>query len=51
MMDRLAREAGARVGGRLYSDALSPPGGPAPSYEALVRHNARLIVAALRAAA
>lgn len=50
-MDRLAREAGVRVGGRLYSDALSAPGGPAPSYEALIRHNTGLIAAALRGAA
>jgi len=26
---RIAQEAGARVGGALYSDALSAPGGPA----------------------
>jgi len=47
-LDRLAREAGVRVRGRLYADALSPPDGPAPSYEALIRHNTRLIVPAMR---
>ena len=47
-LDRLAREAGVRVRGRLYSDALSAPGGPAPTYEALVRHNTALIVPAMR---
>ena len=47
-LDPLAQEAGVRIRGRLYSDALSPPDGPAPSYEALIRHNTRLIVPAMR---
>ena len=51
MLERLSRDAGVRVGGRLYSDALSPPGGPAPNYEALIRHNSGLILAAMRGAA
>lgn len=45
---RLAREAGVRVGGRLYADALSPPDGPAPTYEAMFRHNLALLVPAMR---
>ncbi len=45
---RLASEAGVRVRGRLYSDALSPPGGPAPTYEAIFRHNVGLLVPAMR---
>ena len=48
LMDRLAREAGVRVRGRLYADALSPPDGPAPSYEAMFRHNIGLLVPAMR---
>ena len=36
----LAREAGAVVGGQVYSDALSPPDGPAPTYLAMFRYNA-----------
>jgi zinc/manganese transport system substrate-binding protein len=47
-LDRLAREAGVRVRGRLYSDALSPPDGPAATYEALMRHDTGLIVPAMR---
>ncbi len=47
-LDRLAREAGVRVRGKLYADALSAPGGPAPTYEALMRHNTRLMVSAMR---
>ncbi len=47
-LQRLAREAGVTVQGRLYADALSEPGGPAPSYEAMFRHNVGLLVAAMR---
>lgn len=43
----LAAELGVAVGGRLFGDALSPPGGPAPSYVEMMRHNARTIAAAL----
>ena len=45
---RLADEAGVRVRGRLYADALSEPDGPAGTYEALVRHNTTLMVRAMR---
>ncbi|MFC7608178.1 metal ABC transporter solute-binding protein, Zn/Mn family [Teichococcus aestuarii] len=44
---RPAAEAGITVQGRLYADALSPPGGPAPSYEAMFRHNVGLLVPAM----
>jgi zinc/manganese transport system substrate-binding protein len=44
----LARETGAAVGPRLYSDALSPPGGPAGTYLDLLRTNAGLIAAAMK---
>jgi zinc/manganese transport system substrate-binding protein len=44
---RIAEESGARIGGTLYSDGLSPPDGPAATYIAMMRHNARTIVAAL----
>jgi zinc/manganese transport system substrate-binding protein len=36
------------VRGRLYADALSAPGGPAPDYEAMMRHNVSLMVTAMR---
>lgn len=45
---RLAEEAGVRVEGQLYADALSDPAGPAPTYEALMRHNTALMVRAMR---
>lgn len=47
LMKRIADETGARIGGTLHSDALTPPGGAAPSYVELMRHNVRQIVGAL----
>lgn len=46
IIETLAREAGAVVGGRVFSDALSPPDGPAASYIAMLRHNATLFARA-----
>lgn len=47
VLEQVAAESGARIGGRLFSDALSAEGGPAPSYVALIRHNTRMIAEAL----
>lgn len=47
MVEQIAREAGAVVGPRLYSDALSKPGGPAATYEAMMRHNVTALVAGM----
>jgi zinc/manganese transport system substrate-binding protein len=47
LIDEVARESGAVVGPRLYSDALSAPGGPAATYEALMRHNVGALVAGM----
>lgn len=44
MVEQIARESGAVVGPRLYSDALSKPGGPAATYEAMMRHNVTALV-------
>lgn len=49
LVERIAREGGARIGGTLYSDALSKPHGPAPTYLRLIEHNARTLAAALQA--
>ncbi|MGI6247042.1 MAG: zinc ABC transporter substrate-binding protein AztC [Pseudochelatococcus sp.] len=46
LVKRIAAEAGMRVGGVLYSDALSGPEGPARSYLAMMRHNVDTIRAA-----
>lgn len=50
-LERLAREAGVAPRGRLYADALSPADGPAPTYEAMMRHNVTQMVNAMRGAA
>ena len=47
LIQRIAHEAGARVGGTLYSDALSAAGGPADTYLKLFEHNTRVLVAGL----
>jgi zinc/manganese transport system substrate-binding protein len=47
LVERIAREGGVRVGGTLYSDALSRPGGPADTYLNLFKHNASVLAQAL----
>lgn len=47
LMQRIAQETGARIGARIYSDALSPPNGPAGTYIDMMRHNIRALSAAL----
>jgi zinc/manganese transport system substrate-binding protein len=47
LIERIAKETGARTGAKLYSDALSAPEGPAGTYIAMVRHNIRAFAAAL----
>ena len=43
LIEQIAREAGVPVAGTLYSDALSPPDGPAGTYIDMMRHNITLI--------
>jgi zinc/manganese transport system substrate-binding protein len=47
LLDQIARETGAKIGGTLYSDALSGPNGPAPSYLDMFKHNVGALTAAL----
>ena len=47
LLDQIARETGAKIGGTLYSDALSPPDGPARIYLDMFRHNVGALTAAL----
>src|SRR5215207_1869648 len=47
LLERIAKESGARIGGRLYSDALSGADGPARTYIDMMRHNIRALSAAL----
>lgn len=47
LAERIAKETGAAIGGALYSDALSPAGGPAASYLDMMRSNLKQLTAAL----
>ena len=47
MMEQIAKESGAKIGGRLFSDALSDEKGPAPSYIEMMRNNIRQLATAL----
>ena len=47
LVQQIARESGGVVGPRLYSDALSAASGPAPTYEAMMRHNVTALVAGM----
>jgi zinc/manganese transport system substrate-binding protein len=44
---RIAEESKAKIGGALFSDALSPPDGPAPTYIEMMRNNVNELSAAL----
>jgi zinc/manganese transport system substrate-binding protein len=48
LLQRVADESGIAIGGTLYADALSLPGGRADTYLRLVAHNARTITDALQ---
>jgi zinc/manganese transport system substrate-binding protein len=48
LAELIRKESGARLGGTLYSDALSAADGPAPTYVALMRHNLATPMASLR---
>ena len=47
LMQQIALETGARIGGTLYSDALSGPDGPAGTYIDMMRNNVRELTKAL----
>jgi len=47
LAEQIGRETGARIGEALFSDALSPSDGPAPTYLDMLRHNAEALAAAL----
>jgi zinc/manganese transport system substrate-binding protein len=48
LLDRIAAETGAHIGGTLYSDALSAADGPAPTYLQLMRYNVNALADALQ---
>ncbi|MEZ5898545.1 MAG: metal ABC transporter substrate-binding protein [Hyphomicrobiaceae bacterium] len=47
LIEQIAKETGAKIGGTLYSDALSKKEGPAKSYLDMMRHNAGLLAGAM----
>jgi len=50
LIEQIARETGLRPAGRLYSDALSAPGGSAPTYVDMLRHNTQALTRAIAGA-
>ena len=47
LLEQIANETGAAIGGTLYPGALSGPNGPAPTYLDMMRHNATTLAQAL----
>ena len=47
LLERIGAESGARIGGTLYSDALTDEKGEAPTYLDMMRHNVKQLTAAL----
>jgi len=47
LLDQIASETGAKIGGTLYSDALSAPDGPAGNYLDMFRNNIDMLRTAL----
>ncbi|HLN24865.1 MAG TPA: metal ABC transporter substrate-binding protein [Patescibacteria group bacterium] len=48
LMETLAKESGAVIGGTVYSDSLSEVDGPAGTYVTMFRHNVPAFVAAMQ---
>ncbi len=48
LMKQLQQDVGAFIGGTLYTDALSGPNGPAPTYIAMMKHNVTQLVAGMQ---
>jgi len=47
LLEQIAKETGAAIGGTLYPGALSGPDGPAPTYLDMMRHNYGTLLDAL----
>jgi zinc/manganese transport system substrate-binding protein len=48
MVQQIARETGAQLGGTLYVESLSAPDGPAPTYVKMFKYNLDQLVAAMQ---
>ncbi|MEZ5923850.1 MAG: metal ABC transporter substrate-binding protein [Hyphomicrobiaceae bacterium] len=49
LIEQIGKDTGVKVGGTLYSDALSGANGPAPTYVDMMRYNARTLTETLAA--
>lgn len=49
LVQQIASATGAKPGGKLYAEALSPPNGPASTYTQMFRHNIDALVDAMTA--
>jgi zinc/manganese transport system substrate-binding protein len=47
LLKRISEETGAKIGGTLYSDALTDENGPAPTYIDMMRYNVETLASAL----
>ncbi|QWK80602.1 zinc ABC transporter substrate-binding protein AztC [Ochrobactrum sp. BTU1] len=47
LVEQIASESGLTLGGTLYSDALSPSDGPAPTYIDMMRYNVKTLMSAI----
>jgi zinc/manganese transport system substrate-binding protein len=47
LVEQIASESGLALGGTLYSDALSPSDGPAPTYIDMMRYNVKTLMSAI----
>jgi len=48
LVEQIARETGVKPAGELFSDSLSPLGGPAANYLEMMRHNTRTLTEAMQ---
>jgi len=48
LVKQISAETGLKIGGRLFSDALSERGGPATNYLAMFEHNLTTLLTALK---
>jgi zinc/manganese transport system substrate-binding protein len=48
LIQQIAKDTGAQMGGTLYSDALSPPSGPAPTYLDMFKNNLPKLIAGMK---
>jgi len=49
LIQQIAKDAGAAVGGKLYADSLSAPNGPASSYISMFQYNIMMMKSAMTA--